>query len=58
MRDRIERCRRLARQTTDAKSITALNDLADEIEIDLRKLEAEAAAGGDPPLRNEMPPQT
>ena len=43
---------------TDAKYITALNDLADEIEIDLRKLEAEAAAGGDPPLRNEMPPQT
>jgi hypothetical protein len=43
---------------TDPKTIKALNDLADEIEIDLRKLEAEAAAGGDPPVRNEMPPQT
>ena len=43
---------------TDAKTIKALNDLADEIEIDLRKLEAEAASGEGPTIRNEMPPQT
>lgn len=58
MRDRLERCRRLARQMIDTKTIKALNDLADEIEIDLRKLEAEAASGEGPTIRNEMPPQT
>ena len=43
---------------TDAKTIKALNDLADEIEIDLRKLEDEAASGESRTFRNEMPPQT
>jgi len=58
MLDRLERCRRLARHMTDAKTIKALNDLADEIEIDLRKLEAEASSSEGPTIRNEMPPQT
>ena len=42
MRYRIERCRRLARLMTDERTIDALNELADDIEADLRKLEAEA----------------
>ena len=43
IRDRVERCRRLARQTTDERARIALLELADEGEADLRKLEAEAA---------------
>lgn len=43
IRDRVERCRRLARQTTDERARVALLELADEGEADLRKLEAHMA---------------
>lgn len=57
IRDRVERCRRLARQTTDDRARIALLELADEGEADLRKLEAEMArAQGDGPGANPSQP--
>lgn len=44
MRDRIQRCRRLAKTTTDEKTATALRLMADEIEADVRSLERAAAS--------------
>lgn len=40
MRERIERCRRLAKATTDERTAEALLQIADEIEADVRQLEA------------------
>lgn len=54
IRDRIERCRRLARQTTDDLARQALLDLADEGEADLRRLE-EAARTDQPEIQLRMP---
>ena len=44
MRTRIERCRRLASQTSDEQTAKILRDMADEGEEDLRRLEAGRAA--------------
>jgi hypothetical protein len=44
MRARISQCRRLANSTTDARARDALNQMAEEGEADLRRLEAERAA--------------
>ena len=40
MRDRIQRCRRLAKSTTDERTATALRQMADEIEADVKQLES------------------
>lgn len=40
MRDRILRCRQLAKSTTDERTAGALRQIADEIEADVRKLES------------------
>jgi hypothetical protein len=47
MRSRMERCRRLARLTTDERMNDALRQMADEIEADAKRLEQErrSAAG-------------
>jgi hypothetical protein len=42
MRARIEQCRRLANATNDVPAVTALRKMADEIEADVSRLEAEA----------------
>ena len=47
MRDRAERCRRLSRQMLDEQSVTALRQMADEIERDLNALLEE---------KHEIPP--
>ncbi len=44
MRQRIEMCRRLARSTTDPKTAKILRDMADQGELDLKKLLAEREA--------------
>lgn len=50
MRGRMERCRRLARLTTDNKLYEALLQMADEIEADADRLEEERrSAGGSAP---------
>ena len=38
MRNRIERCRRLARSTTDQRTAGILNQMADEGEADIQRL--------------------
>ena len=43
MRARIAQCRRLAKSTTDARTRDVLNQMAEEGEADLRRLEAERA---------------
>ena len=48
MRERIIRCRRLAKQILIAKATQALLEMAEEIERDLKKLEAERQARRDP----------
>ena len=48
MRERIVKCRRLARQILDVKATQALLEMAEEIERDLKKLEAERQARGNP----------
>ena len=45
IRDRVERCRRLASQTTDERARVALLELANEGEADLRRLEEEVEKG-------------
>ena len=44
MRQRIEMCRRLARNVSDKETSQMLRDMADQGEIDLEKLLAERAA--------------
>jgi len=39
MRERIETCRRLAKRILDVKAAQALLEMAEEIELDLKKLE-------------------
>ena len=56
MRDRIERCRRLARDILDRKASEALFQMAREIEADLKKLEAEREGRVSPPMPNPMRP--
>jgi len=46
MRQRVEMCRRLARSTTDPKTAKILRDMADQGELDLKKLLAEREANG------------
>jgi hypothetical protein len=58
MRRRIETCRRLARQMLDQETIDALLQMAEEIEIDLAKLEAERAGRAGPSMPNPIPPTT
>lgn len=41
MKSRVERCRRLARSTTDQQTATVLNQMADEGEADIARLLAE-----------------
>jgi len=41
MRSRVERCRRLARSTTDQQTATVLNQMADEGDADIARLLAE-----------------
>ena len=41
MRERVAMCRRLASATTDRAMAKALREMADQGEIDLKKLEAE-----------------
>jgi hypothetical protein len=48
MRERIIRCRRLAKQILDAKATRALLEMAEEVERDLKKLEAQRQARRDP----------
>jgi len=48
IRSRIDRCRRLARATTDAKAAEVLNQIAEEGEADLARLTAERAGGSGP----------
>lgn len=45
MRARVEKCRRLARSITDARTIEALNEMADEGEADIERLIAESKTG-------------
>ena len=42
MRARIAQCRRLANATNDMPAITVLRKMADDIEADVKRLEAEA----------------
>lgn len=58
MRRRIGTCRRLARQMLDQQTIDALLQMAEEIEIDLAKLEAERAGRSGPAMPNPIPPTT
>jgi hypothetical protein len=44
MRERIVKCRRLAKQILDVKATQALLEMAEEIERDLKALEAEREA--------------
>ena len=55
MRRRIETCRRLARQILDRQAADALLQMAEEIEIDLAKLEAGRAERSGPSEPNPMP---
>ena len=41
MHGRVEQCRRLAKWAPDDRTFEALNQMADEIEADMRRLEAE-----------------
>lgn len=50
IRERVERCRRLAAWTTDPRTAEALLQLADEGEAELRQLEAEAGGSDKPPM--------
>ena len=45
MRERIERCRRLAKYINDPRTTAALIDMAEQGEIDLARLIAERKAG-------------
>jgi hypothetical protein len=40
MKARAEQCRRLARSTHDERAFKILRDMADEIEADIKRLEA------------------
>jgi hypothetical protein len=46
MRGRIEQCRRLAKSINDQPARAALLKMGDEIEVDMRRLEAERNANG------------
>lgn len=56
MRRRMETCRRLAKQILDRSASEALLQMAEEIESDLKKLEAERA-GRSALMPNPMPPR-
>jgi hypothetical protein len=57
MRRRIETCRRLATQILDLQATSALLQMAEAIEIDVVRLEAERA-GRSSPLMATIPPLT
>jgi hypothetical protein len=44
MRDRVDRCRRLAKMIHDPRAIAILEQMAEEGEADIAKLQAENAA--------------
>jgi len=46
MRQRVDQCRRLARDTTDERTAKILNQIADEGEADITRLLTENAEGG------------
>jgi hypothetical protein len=54
MRERIEKCRRLAKNILDPKASEALLQMAEEIQRDLKKLEAERAGRSGPSMPNPM----
>ena len=56
MRQRIQTCRRLAKQILDRQATEALIQMADEIESDLKKLEAEVAARSSSQMPTPTPP--
>ncbi|MGN6850066.1 MAG: hypothetical protein ACTHJK_11435 [Sphingomicrobium sp.] len=45
MRARVEQCRRLARTTNDVRTAEILRQMADEVEVDIAKLESEQQNG-------------
>ncbi len=58
MRERIGKCRRLARQILDVKAAEALLEMAEDIERDLKKLEAERLARANPADANPVAKET
>jgi hypothetical protein len=56
IRDRMERCRRLAAQMTDDHARTELLKLAEEGEAEIRRLEEEAR-GGQQAIQAQIPGQ-
>jgi hypothetical protein len=54
MRERIEKCRRLAKDILDPKASEALRQMALDIERDLRTLEAERAGRPTSSMPNPM----
>lgn len=52
MRARVEQCRRLAAALTDTKAAVALQNMADEVEADIARLEA---SSGSDDIENPMP---
>jgi hypothetical protein len=52
MKARAEQCRRLARATHDPRALKILNDMADDIEADIKRLEA-----GGRPLSSAQDPR-
>jgi hypothetical protein len=59
MRARIAQCRRLAASTTDARTRDVLLQMAEEGEVDLKRLEAERAERDEPPQpKLDQPPPT
>ena len=46
MQGRLEQCRRLAKSTHDEGAARILSQMADEVEADIRRLEAERDADG------------
>ena len=55
IRERVERCHRLAAWTTDPRTAEALLELAEEGEADLRRLLSEAGSKGEPEIQPPMP---
>jgi len=59
MRARIAQCRRLAASTTDARTRDVLLQMAEEGEVDLKRLAAERAERDEPPQpKLDQPPPT
>jgi hypothetical protein len=57
MRGRIEQCRRLAKMINDPRASQVLQQMAEDGEADIRKLQAEEAARPIEEVRIPPPPQ-